>query len=364
MKHIQKYFYTLALLCFLVFSHAAHADVWANRWMAVNKVNAPSYVLMDLDSGRILAQKDAHQRREPASTTKMMTTMLAIESGKLDQSFTIGPIPPKTGDASMNLEQGEVFTLGQLVQAALIKSANDSAVAIAIAVSGSVPGFVELMNLKAKQLGCHDTHFANPNGLHNPNHYTSANDLALIARAALQYPFFNATVKTKEIVLHGNKKIPQRIYYNINRLLQHWDKCDGVKTGYTRQAGNCLVATATETDPVSRHQWRLLSVVMNTKTESADSMDLLQHQGFDQFHLVRVAEAGKVLSEIKIEGVQDTAEAVVPKDVWLPLRAGEKALLKTEIHPLEREVPVEKGQTVAYISWTINGHKIAAVPLV
>lgn len=356
----------LFVICFLSFviSLPAHADALADRWLAKNKVEAPSYILMDLDSGRILAQKNAHQRREPASTTKIMTALLAIESGKLDQAFTIGPNPPKVGESSMYLEEGEVFTLRTLVQATLTKSANDGCVAIAEAVSGTVPKFVQLMNLKAKQLGAHDTHFVNPNGLHNPDHFTTASDLAIIARAALKDPFFSATVGIKKMTLHGNKKMPLRVFYNHNRLLMHWEKCDGVKTGYTHQAGRCLVASATETDPATGHKWRLLSVVLHAPNSWSDSINLLQHRGFDLFRPVRVAEAGKVLSTVKIEGAGAAAEAVAANDLWLPLRPGEEQYLKTEVHALKRSAPVARGQIVAYISWTENGHKLAAMPLV
>lgn len=356
----------LFVICFLSFaiSAPAQSDALADRWLAKNKVEAPAYILMDLDSGRILAQKNAHQRRPPASTTKIMTALLAIESGKLDQTFTIGPNPPKIGESSMYLEEGEVFTLGTLVQATMTKSANDGTVAIAEAVSGSVPEFVELMNLKAKQLGAHDTHFVNTSGLHHKDHYTTASDLAIIARAALKDPFFNSTVAIKKMTLHGNKRIPQRIFYNHNRLLLHWDKCDGVKTGYTRQAGKCLVATATEIDEKTGHKWRLLSVVLHAPNSWSDSINLLQRHGFDAFRPVRVAEAGKVLSEVKIQGGASVAEAIATEELWLPLRLGEKAHLKMTVHPLERSAPIEKGQIVAYISWTKDGHKLAALPLV
>src|SRR5690606_8441246 len=268
-------------------------------------------------------------------TTKIMTALLAIESGKLDQTFTIGPNPPKVGESSLYLEEGEVFTLGTLVQATLTKSANDGCVAIAEAVSGSVPAFVKLMNLKAKQLGAYNTHFTNTNGLHHPDHYTTASDLAIITRAALKDPFFNTTVAIKKMTLHGNKRIPQRIFYNHNRLLMHWEKADGVKTGYTRQAGKCLVATATATDPATGHKWRLLSVVLHAPNSWSDSINLLQRHGFDQFQPVRVAEAGKVLSEVKIQGGSRVAEAISTEELWLPLRQGEKEHLKMTVHPLE-----------------------------
>lgn len=359
-------FFRFFVFCFLLFviSAPTHADALANLWLAKNKVEAPSYILMDLDSGRILAQKNIHQRREPASTTKIMTALLAIESGKLDQAFTIGPNPPKVGESSMYLEEGEVFTLRTLVQATLTKSANDGTIAIAEAVSGSVPKFVHLMNLKAKQLGARDTHFTNPNGLHNPDHYTTANDLAIIARAALKDPFFSATVGIKKMTLHGNKKMPVRVFYNHNRLLMHWEKCDGVKTGYTHEAGRCLVASATQTDPVTGHRWRLLSVVLHAPNSWSDSINLLEHRGFDLFQPVRVAEAGKVLGRVNIQGASAAAEAMADHDLWLPLRAGEGRFIVTKVHPLKRSAPVAKGQIVAYISWMENGHKIAAMPLV
>lgn len=354
----------LCVICILSFViYPVHADALAQRWLAANKVEAPSYILMDLDSGRILAQKNIHQRREPASTTKIMTALLAAESGKLDQSFTIGPNPPKIGESSMYLEQGEVFTLRELVQGTLTKSANDGCVAIAEAVSGSVPKFVELMNLKARQLGARDTHFANPNGLHDPNHYTTASDLALITRAALKDPFFDATVRIKKITLHGNSKIPRRVFYNHNRLLLHWEKCDGVKTGYTHQAGRCLVSTATQTDPATGHQWRLLAVVLHAPDCWSDSINLLQHHGFDQFRPVRVAEAEKTVIKVPIQR-GGFAEAVAEHDMWLPLRPGERNQLQEEVQPLERTAPVEKGQIVAYKSWIKNGKAIAVLPLV
>jgi len=164
--------------------------------------------------------------------------------------------------------------------------------------------------------------------------------------------------------LHGNKKIPQRIFYNHNRLLTHWEKCDGVKTGYTHQAGRCLVSTATQIDPTTGHKWRLLAVVLHAPNSWSDSINLLQHHGFDQFQPVRVAQAGKVLSTVKIKGAGAAAEAVAANDLWLPLRAGEEQSIKTEVHPLQRNAPVAKGQIVAYISWTEKGHKLAALPLV
>jgi D-alanyl-D-alanine carboxypeptidase (penicillin-binding protein 5/6) len=328
------------------------------------EVLAPSYILMDVDSGRVLAARAEHTRRYPASTTKTMTALLAIEQGNLDRVVTIGPNPPKTGESSAYLLQGETFTLYELLEAALIKSANDSCVAIAEAVSGTVPQFVALMNKKAKEVGAKDTHFVNPHGLHDPNHYTTAYDLALIGRAALKYPVFNEIIAQKRVTMHGNAKMKaDREFVNHNRLLLRWAACDGVKTGYTRQAGRCLIASATRVDPSTHRPWRLLCVVLHAPDSWKDSRHLLEW-GFSHYSPVTVAQRDQVLAKIKVSGGASLAHAVAVKEVRVPLLRGERAVLTTQVHPLALAAPVQKSQTVAQLEWSLNGRKFGAVPLV
>lgn len=338
----------------------------AKGWVAApGPINAGAYILMDVDSGRILAQHNAGQRMFPASTTKTMTALVAIAGGDLERKVRIGVDPSRTGEASIFLMPGENLPLADLVRAALIRSANDSCVAIAEAVAGSVPAFVKLMNQKAREVGATHTHFANPHGLHDPNHYTTAHDLALIARAALRDPFFNQTIRTREAIMPGNWKIgPQRLLVNRNRLLFRWNACDGVKTGYTKQAGNCLIASATRLDPSTGRRWRLLSVVLHSTDTSSDSVKLLQGEGFTKFHPLDVARAGEPCGKVEVPGGANSVEAVTPRDVRLPLRSDEVAFLTRRLRLFGRRAPVAKGQIIGYLEFSTSGHKLMDVPLV
>ena len=302
-------------------------------------VLAPSYILLDPVSGRILEEHNAHQRMFPASTTKTMMALVAIESGKLDETVTIGPNPPKTGEQSLNLLQGERFVLRDLVRSALIKSANDACVAVAEGVAGDVPTFVKMMNEKAKQIGALDTHFVNPHGLHDPNHYTTAYDLALIARAAMQHPEFNEIVRTQRSQVHGNWKIgPVRPLLNRNRLLFRWAECDGVKTGYTKQAGRCLIASATHFD-AAKESWRLLSVVLHSPNSWQDSQVLIARHGFAHFEPYLAARSGDQFGNAMVQD-GGTTQAILPRDAMLTLRANEKNVLRSEAKMRAMTAPV------------------------
>ncbi|MBV9864510.1 MAG: D-alanyl-D-alanine carboxypeptidase [Abitibacteriaceae bacterium] len=341
------------------------SDALKAKTLAPGPVLAPSYVLMDVDSGRVLEEYNDHQRMYPASTTKTMTALVAISQGKLDKVVTVGPNAARTGESSVNLMEGEKFALADLVRAALIKSANDSCVAIAEGVAGSVPAFVRLMNQKAKEVGARDTHFANPHGLHDPNHYTTAYDLALIAREAMKYSFFNETIKTHQTSIHGNYKIgPQRLLVNRNRLLFRWDECDGVKTGYTRQAGRCLIASATRTDPTTGQPWRLLAVAMHSPDSWHDCANLLLHEGFEKFHPVLVTRANEVIQAVNVGGGAYGAQAITPRNTLLPLRDDEQAGLSHSVHLFKLTAPIAQGRPVGYMEFDTNGRKLVEVPLV
>jgi D-alanyl-D-alanine carboxypeptidase (penicillin-binding protein 5/6) len=333
--------------------------------LIAHPIVAPSYVLMDVATGRVLASHNMHERRFPASTTKTMTALLAIEKGDLGEVVTISPNPPKVGESSVYLQAGERMTLNDLVEAAMIRSANDACVAIAEAVGGSEKKFVAMMNARAKQLGAKDTHFMNPHGLHDPNHYTTAYDLALIAREAMKHPIFNDIIRTRETLISGPaKQGGVRKIFNRNKLLFRWDEADGVKTGTTRQAGGCLVASATRVDPVTKRPWRLLAVVLHSKGKWSDAANLLIRQGFEKYHPTVVAHAGDVLADVKVDGGAKLVPAIAAREIRLPLLLSEQQLLTSHVQPLERVAPIAKGQPVAWLAWDLNGHKIASVPLV
>lgn len=328
-------------------------------------VQAPAWILMDPETGRVLETKNPHKRMFPASTTKTMTALVAIESGLLDKVVTIGANPPKTGEQSLSLLQGERFLLRDLVRGAMIKSANDACVAIAEGVAGDLPSFIKLMNAKAKELGAKDTNFCNPHGLHDPNHYSTAYDLALISRAAMQYPEFNEMVNTERTSVHGNYKIgPVRPLLNRNRLLFRWAACDGIKTGYTKQAGRCLIASATQIDPTTQKPWRLLSVVLHAPDTWHDSRALLQYRGFERHQPFLAARADDEIAVAQARDGATQVEAVLLHDALLTLRTGEKSVLthRTELLPLV--APVLAGQRIGTLDYYAGGQKVAMLPLV
>lgn len=329
-------------------------------------VRAPSWILMDVDTGRILEKHNANQRMFPASTTKTLMALTAIRSGRMDVLSTIGPNPPKTGESSIGLLQGERFTVRDLTRAALIKSANDACVAVAEGVSGTVPAFVKQMNIVSKEVGANDSHWMNPHGLHDPNHYTTAHDLALIARAALQDPWFNETVRIKDMTMPGNAKVgPLRALRNRNRLLFRWAECDGVKTGYTRQAGRCLIATATRTMQTARgpRPFRLLSVVLHAPDSWGDCRNLLEKVGFARFHPQELAQQNQEFGTINVEGGAFDAHAITPRPVEMALRSTEHVDPAPRVQLFHLRAPVKQGQIIGRVSFYDGAKRLAQVPL-
>lgn len=247
---------------------------------AVN-VRAKSALLMDAQSGTIYYQKNARVRRAPASTTKIMTALLAIELGNLDDLVTVSERVTQTEGACIKLKASEIIRLKDLLYAALLYSANDACVAVAEHIGGNEENFVWLMNEKAKEIGALETHFVNPHGLDAPEHYSTAYDLALIGRRAMENETFQEIAKTPKThikSLHG-KKEKNRILVNKNRLLRSFDGTDGVKTGFTKEAGYCLVSSA------SRTGYRIIAVVLGDKNRWQDSVHLL-NAGFDYLEKV------------------------------------------------------------------------------
>jgi D-alanyl-D-alanine carboxypeptidase (penicillin-binding protein 5/6) len=199
---------------------------------------------MDPDTGELLACRDIHAIRAPASTTKMMTALLAVELGDPDELVTISHGAALEDGASLRLEEGERIPLGDLTHAMIVKSGNDGAVAIAEHFGGSVQGFAELMNSRAHELCMTDTHFVNPNGMPDDNHVSSAYDLALLAREFLSHPELKEWVSEQEVHFDrfGNRE--DVTFESTNYLLDIFPLANGIKTGYTNDAGYCLVASA------------------------------------------------------------------------------------------------------------------------
>jgi D-alanyl-D-alanine carboxypeptidase (penicillin-binding protein 5/6) len=226
--------------------------------------------VIDAFSGRTLFGKDPERRMYPASTTKILTALLIVESGKLDDEIVIKPEDTKVEPTIIGFKAGERHSRRRLLHALMLKSANDAALALARDNAGSVAAFAERMNLRASELGARSSHFVNPNGLHDSRHYTTALDLARISRAALQYPTLRKLVTTTSFdwVKPGGG-----VYHlvNRNRLLKGYPGCTGLKTGFTRAAGQTLCSSAL------RGNDEVVAVVLNTTNEGIwkDSMTLL-----------------------------------------------------------------------------------------
>lgn len=235
-------------------------------------ITADSAVAIDADTGEILFQKNAFQIKAPASTTKILTAILAIESGRLEELVTVSKRAAAVGESSIYLRTHDQLVLSELVHGALIKSGNDACVAIAEHLSPSEDEFVGMMNFKAQLLGAYNTTFYNTNGLPHRSHLTTAYDLAIIARYALQNPIFSKIVSTKEYTLQWTTPSSRTVYIrNTNKLLWTFPGATGVKTGTTNQAGNCLVASA------KQDNHHIISVVLNSQNRYGDAQKLLEY---------------------------------------------------------------------------------------
>jgi len=240
---------------------------------------------MEARTGQILWAKNPHLRLPPASTTKIMTALLALEELPLSQVVPTSERASATDGSSIWLEPGERRTVRELIYGAMLNSGNDACVALAEAVAGSEARFAMLMNARARELGADETSFVNANGLPVRGHLTSARDLALIAREALANPAFAAVSCTKVLNIPWPGKDWDRRLINHNKLLWRYDGADGVKTGYTRESGHCLVASA------SRGGRRLIAVVLNSRGMYDETREMLNY-GFEAFKLVEVRRPG------------------------------------------------------------------------
>lgn len=305
-------------------------------------ITASAAILMDAASGRVLWEYNPHKRMYPASLTKMMTGLIAAESPDLEKVYCASKLAATTGESSIALQQGEPLKLRQVLRASLIKSANDATVMVAESVGGSVPQFVQMMNNRAAAMGLRDTHFANPHGLHSPNHYSSAADLCAIARAGLQVPAFEQIVGTREAVIPWQGKPWMRKLTNRNRLLLRWKQCDGVKTGYTKYAGRCLAASATEGD------WRLVCVVLKCKDSWHDAQSLLQW-GFRSFNHAPVAQADQSYKVRVRRGRAGVVMARPERGLYVVLGRGETAPVAVQSRPAS-VAPIAVGQPVGTLT--------------
>lgn len=341
------------------------AEIWPPTDSAVpvtttlDWIGARGAALMEVGSYRLLFGKNSDARLPMASTTKIMTAILAIESGRLDEVVTVSQQACQVEPSSIWLVPGERITLEHLVYGLMLRSGNDAAQAIAEHLGGSIAGFAALMNQKAMDLELQNTHFVNPHGLPHPDHYTSAYDLARLTAYALQNPEFSRVVATKRISIPGDGQAQPRVWHNKNRLLTSYVGADGVKTGWTRAAGSCLVASA------ERAGLRIVAVVLNSPDEFAETARLMD-SAFAGYQIETLVTKGQWLGSLTVShGYPRFVGAVAAAGYSWPVAGDEPLGVQTElVLPEQLEAPVAAGQRVGTLRLTRFGECLAEIPLV
>ncbi len=341
-------------------------------------LSSEAVLLMEASTGKVVYEKNGYEKKYPASTTKIMTAILAIEHCNLNETataseFAINSVP--SGYSTANIQIGETLSVKDLLYALMLQSANESAVILAEHVSGSQEAFANLMNEKAKELGCKNTHFINPNGIHNENHYTTAYDLALITQYAMKNQTFRDIVKTTSFTLPATTSYPSesRTYANTNNLIiydarnrpdnYYYKYATGVKTGYTSAAKNCLVASA-EKNGIEYISVVLVASITYESTGSVshryvDTISLFDY-AFDNFSFRKLKSANNLIKTIKIEnGKKDenSLDLLIASDVNSLVSLDNKS---TQIDPditLKEglSAPITKGDIVGTISYKVEG---------
>jgi len=318
------------------------------------KSSARAMALLDAHSGTLLAAQNATQRLPMASTTKIMTALVAIEHLPLDRIVTVPQAAVGIEGSSIYLYAGEQITVQTLLYGLLLSSANDAAVALALEVGGSIPAFAAKMNEKAHTLGLFDTHFCNPNGLHEEGHYTTAKDLARLTAAALSNDVFAEIVSTRRYTAPQNGTDATRLFLNHNRLLRTYEGAIGVKTGFTKAAGRCLVSAAT------REGLTLVCVTLSCPDDWRDHTALLDF-GFSRYERVTPALPALTLPVVAGDVSQVALCAPVAPSFTLPRQRGHlRCVLEL---PRFLYGGFAKGKTVGKLIYYLDGMKIGEIPL-
>jgi len=325
---------------------------------AAPSINSQYYCLVDRESGQPILGKNANVSRPPASTTKMMTAILAMEYAGLDEIATVSVNADKTPEYTIGLKAGQKITVGELLKVALIRSANDAAVVLAEHVAGDESFFAYLMSKKAFLIGATHTRFQNSSGLPDKNHNSTAYDLAQIGRCALSKEYISKTVASSEAEFdHPGYGQPLTIN-NTNSLLRSYPGADGIKTGTTDAAGKCLVASA------SRENRGLIAVVLKSGDRQGDCVRLLNY-GFQKATLQKVMDCETPFKTLNINNsAQPYAEVVLAEDLWLWQGDDKSNIEKRLRFNYNLDAPLKKGQLLGELDFYIDGSYFKSIALV
>ena len=312
----------------------------------IQGVSARSAVLVRADTGEVLFEQNAKVKLPMASTTKIMTALVAVDTLPLDTLVTIPAQAVGVEGSSIYLIEGEVLSLESLLYGLLLSSANDAAVAIALTCAPSVEDCAALMNQKAQDLGLKDTHFVNPHGLDDPDHYTTALDLAQLASVAVMHPVLCGIMSTQKttIPLHGEEGV--RWLVNHNKLLSSYDGAVGVKTGYTKKSGRCLVSAA------QRDELTLVAVTLNAPDDWRDHTAMLDY-GFSLYDTIELCQAGAYAQPLSVVGgTQDYVMVKNTQGLTLPIHKGYGDIVCQVEIPRFVYAKVTQGQLMGYMVYT------------
>lgn len=347
-------------------------------------VNAKASMLIELNTDTVLLEQNADEKIYPASLTKIMTCLLAIENGNLSDQITVSATALQGLDeagSTAGLVEGETLTLEEILYCMMLSSANEACNVVAEYVSGSVDAFVERMNQKAEELGCTGTHFANPHGLHDDDHYTTARDLSIITEAALQNETFRTITSTTTYDVPATNKSEVRHLVTTNFLISrdttsnyYYEYATGVKTGYTSQAGRCLISTA------DNGKLKLLSIVCGAETKQLENGDLelenfvetkkLLEYGFDHWAYAKVLSTLYPIAQIPVLDSAGADAAVLSPDAEITalLPADfEESQIVTDIKLVNEngvEAPITKGQSLGTVTVSYQGKQLGTANLV
>lgn len=320
-------------------------------------IDAAYGILVDAE-GNVLWSRSADTRSAMASITKIMTAVVTLENAGLDDVYTVSAAAASVGESSAGLAQGDKATVYQLLCGLLIHSGNDAGVVLAEGVAGSVDAFVEMMNAKAQELGLSNTHYTNPHGLDDADHYSSAYDIAVLSRYAMQNPTFSKIVKKKKVTLdYGGHTSTFR---STNSLLNTWKYCNGVKTGYTNEAGYCLSSAA------KKEGLQLYAVVLGCADEGQRFTDCyrLLNWGFSHYRSVQLASAQDVLAQVPVSAYLDrTVKAGVSEDV-VARALDYDGDISIDIALVDLPDGADEGERVGTITWRQGELAVASAPLV
>lgn len=344
----MKRLFSLILVCFSIY--LCPLEVTAIS------VSAECACVLDGDTGRVIYEKNMQKQHTMASTTKIMTALVALENSVPDQVVTVSKKASCQEGTSLYLKAGQKTTMQDLLYGLMLQSGNDAAVAIAEGVAGSVEEFARLMNERAKAIGAVNSSFKNPNGLDEKDHYTTAYDLALITREAMKNPEFEKIVSTKSKTILDSTQIVS----NHNKMLRMYDGCIGVKTGFTKKSGRCLVTAAV------RDGVRIIAVTLNAPDDWRDHTNMLDY-GFETTERFPVILKGMTVNSVSVKnGTSLTVEVTASEDFYITENREEKLKnIKVQCNlPSEIEAPVRKGDVIGKMTILYKNEEKKTIDLI